>query len=100
MAERDQIRRPLRRHDPGQPRGLKRIAFLHVARAYLAHRIPRHRDPSARHRFTRRGRLVADIDHADVPGLVHMGEAGRRGSRFAIRGSIGTMADARTTSRV
>ena len=63
MTERDERGGLLGGHDPGEPRGLQRIAFLHRAGADQPQRLARHRDRSARDRFAVGDRLVADVDH-------------------------------------
>ena len=74
MAQRDQRRGLLGRHDAGEPGGLERIPLLHAAGADLSQRRRRDGDAPARDGFARRGRLGADVDHADAPARVDVRE--------------------------
>ena len=72
MAERDQLRGPLRRHDPRQLRGRQGVALRKLAE--LPRRLRRHADLGRRDRAPTRGRLVADVHHADCARRVDVRE--------------------------
>ena len=64
MAERDQLARALRSHDPGELRGRERVALRQLAQP--ARRRRRHPHLGARARTPARDRLGADVDHPDA----------------------------------
>ena len=66
MAERDQLGRPLRRHDPGELRGDERVALRERAKAVGRGG----RDERPRHRAPGDLGLRADVDHPHRPGVV------------------------------
>ena len=72
VAERDQLARPLRRHDPGELCGRERVALGQLAEALR--RLGRHAHGRLRDGAPPRERLRADVDHADVAGLVDVRE--------------------------
>jgi len=63
VAERDDVRRPLGRHDPGEPRRGDDVPLLGLAAAHDADRGRPHRDEATRHRHPLGLGLRADVDH-------------------------------------
>ena len=72
MAERDQLGRPLRGHDPGDLRGRERVALRQLAQ--LPGGLRGHGHGRRCGGAAARQRLGADVDHADVARFVNMGE--------------------------
>ena len=85
MAERDQLARPLRGHDPRELRRRERVALRQLAQA--ARGLRRHPHLAARDGPAARHRLAADVDHPHAPALVDVRElAHERARRPAARG--------------
>src|SRR4029078_9513654 len=76
MAERDQLMRPLRRHDAGDPRRRQHVALFGLALEDQIKRGRRHGDKTLGGRAARRHLLIADIDHTGFAFLIEMAEAG------------------------
>ena len=84
VAERDQLARPLRGHDPGELRRRERVALRQLAQALRGLR--RHPDRRAGDGPAARQRLRADVDHAHRAGLVDVREVAHRCSASYWRG--------------
>ena len=72
MAERNQLARALRRHDPGELRGCERIALRQVVEP--PRRLRRHPHLGVRDGAAARQLLAADVDHAHRSRLVDVAE--------------------------
>jgi hypothetical protein len=66
VAERDQVRRPLRGEDAGDAGGLERIALGDASGANFAQRLWRNRDCPPGHCLALRDGFGADVDHPDT----------------------------------
>src|SRR5436190_15450124 len=75
MAERDQLARPLRRHDPRELRGRQGVALRQLAEP--ARRLRRHLHARPGDGPAPRQRLRADVHHPDRAGRVDVREAAR-----------------------
>jgi len=63
MAERQDVRSPLRGHDARQPRRGQRVALLQPALVEELERLARAAELGARDRHPRRAILLPDVDH-------------------------------------
>src|SRR5215468_5990816 len=63
MAERNQIRRALGGHHPGEPGGGEHVALLHLALADTGHGLWLHPQPGRGHRHALGALLAADVHH-------------------------------------
>jgi hypothetical protein len=72
VAQGDQGRGLLRRHDAGEPRRFERISLFQSASSHLPQRLFRHGDRSPRHCLARGRNLPAHIHHSNAPYRVHV----------------------------
>src|SRR6478736_5396544 len=77
MAERDQLMRPLRGQDAGDAGSGEHVTFRGTPAQDQVQRFSRHRDETLGDSAPFRYRLVRDIDHAGLTGLVQMAQAPR-----------------------
>ena len=73
VAERDQLMRLFRRHDPGDAGGGENIALFRLSRQAQSQRLRRHDHRATGYRLPLGARLGGDIDHM---GLARLGEVG------------------------
>src|SRR5579871_3249299 len=80
VTERDELVRALRRHDPGDDRGVEHRALLRTmtARAQSPRNGPRQADAGFRHGAPRRDFLGAHVHHGGALISVEMRESGAR----------------------
>src|SRR5512134_1285145 len=74
VAQRDQLRRPLRRHHPRQLRRGEDVPFLHGLSRHEAICLDRHPHGSLGNRSPLRFGLLADVHHPYASGFVHVGQ--------------------------
>ena len=74
MAKRDQIRRALGRHDPGDAGDAEHVALFVAAAAHLFEGPGQHADPAGGDRDPPGAVLGADIDHVRLAVLIKMGK--------------------------
>ena len=80
VAQRDQRRRLLGAHDPGQPRHGEGVALRHAGAAEQRDDGRRDEDAARCGRRTRRHCLAGDVDHPGRAGVVDVGEGGHQKS--------------------
>ena len=88
VAQRNQFRRALRRHDAGQTRRLQRIALLDASGSNGRARFRRHRHVARGHGFAQGDGLVADVHHLDAAVRVHVRQACGSGHAPSLCGSV------------
>ena len=83
MAKRNQLARPLRRHDPRQPRDFQHISLGQPTIPHQGERRRLQPDPAAGPRRAQRHLLARDVHHPARPALIEMRQlAHDRASRF------------------